>query len=849
MNPLQRASRNRKIAYFGAIAVLFTISMVWRGMIPVPLGTSPASAAQPFRWAEAHTVQNQAQRLEVWESDPTEGEADISGSAARLALTGSRGVAVTVLWLSAIEKQKRNDFHEFEQRVGMVTKLQPNFITPWIFQSWNIAYNVSVEMHGSGDMYYYIVRGIQLLAEGERRNKRSPDMRYQIAFYYQNKFGVADQADVLRCLYDLSCIPPNQRDPDALMKPTRDDPNVKELDVAAFRKFCTDHPHLVRRLRGDDTPNPDKKAKEKLRLAKVEDVIAFLRTNREVPTRYRGKGDDLKEPTDATTFPVLPPKFDTGSDEFAEAHPGSETATDFAPGTGYFSAFKSARAWYSYSLLLLPPPMKDDAGNTVPSPTTRPGEFGHDPSKHRVPRLPMMILFRQGAPRAQSFHAEMEQKEGWFDGEGWRIDEGTNPALWWFPALHLPEEAVPAVPTAVLAGLIRVKRLLHLSAETLPALSQAGVPDAVAQKLYRSPLKGATLPREAWDGELARVLGAEDAKLYRDAVLGATVPRPLDVVVGTNRDWSLTEWERAAGMWGKHGKAYGLTLNEVQHTEMNTLGNANMPQDPTPEQLADPNFRKRFFAVTAKASYDSNRNVTNFPYFLASAEAEANKTGSSRTVDARKMLWKAEQARKNGKKDVALALYKSGLELWKQVMTNNPKYHRLAPPDRGERGEEETCEYELAYQRLLVTTFDPRVTQRANEVAHAAHAIVPFLTDPFLKGDVTPQWSSNNREEIKWFIVETTSARDFESVRDEAARKLLVPNETPAARDERVRKADEAQRKKEDFSSPFVDPTNPERWVREDIKEMVRVRQGISRRQQGPPTVPANTPPSATPPG
>ena len=28
----------------------------------------------------------------------------------------------------------------------------------------------------------------RLLAEGERMNRKSPDMRYQIGFYYQNKF-------------------------------------------------------------------------------------------------------------------------------------------------------------------------------------------------------------------------------------------------------------------------------------------------------------------------------------------------------------------------------------------------------------------------------------------------------------------------------------------------------------------------------------------------------------------------------------------------------------------------------------------------------------------------------------
>ena len=260
MNPLQRASRNRKIAYLAVILALFTVSMVWRGMIPVPA----ARAAAPTRWASEHTIQSQAQRLEVWESDPNEGEAEITGSAARLALTGSRGFVVTGLWLSAIEKQKRNDFHEFEQRVQMVTKLQPNFITPWIFQSWNIAYNVSVEMQGSGDMYYYIVRGIQLLAEGERRNRRSPDMRYQIAFYYQNKFGVSDTVEVLRCLYDLSCMPPSERNPDALTNPV-----TGEVDREAFRRFCTNHPHFVRRLRGEEAPPQDKRAREKLRASRT----------------------------------------------------------------------------------------------------------------------------------------------------------------------------------------------------------------------------------------------------------------------------------------------------------------------------------------------------------------------------------------------------------------------------------------------------------------------------------------------------------------------------------------------------------------------------------------------------
>lgn len=724
MNPLQRAATIRKVSYFAAILVLFTISMVWRGVIPVPLGTSQAKAAQPFRWAHNHTIQKQAEDLEVWELDPNEGEADVSGSAWRLALTGSRGIVVTGLWLSAIEKQKRNDFHEFEDRVRRVTKLQPNFITPWIYQSWNITYNVSVEMHGSGDMYYYIVRGIQLLAEGERRNKRSPDMRYQIAFYYQNKFGVADQVETLRCLFDLSCMPPSERNPDNLLKRNPDNPEVKELDRERFRRFCAKYPHFVRRLRGEEGTNLDRRAKEKLRAPNPEDVIRFLRDNyKELPCRYRkdaeGKlTDELPEPTKEYRpedyFPVLPPQFNEGPDE---AHPGIATPDEYAPDVGYFSAYKAARAWFSYSLLLLPPPPKDDQGDPIPGPTPPPGVGGHDPSKHRIPRLPILIIFRQGAPRAQSYQAELEQKEGWFDGDGWRIDD-------WFPN------------------------------------------------------------------------------------------QPQGVVVGTGKAWSFEEWTRAFQMWDRHGKAYALSLDDRRLDNLQRLaGDLNsLPNDPTPEQLADDNLRRRYMAVNAIRYYRNNRQVTNFPYFLAAAEGESRViNGQPKTVLARKTLWQGEQARKIGEPLKAIRLYKDGLDQWKQVLIDNPNFHRVPPPDRSERIEEETAEYELAYLRLLVQ-YDERVRDRANLLANAAHGVIPFLTVPFPKGagagqgTADPFWPTGNREEIKWFVVENVASADF--------------------------------------SSPFVGSLarDGSPWIRDDIKQSVLSKQGISRGTNAP-QMPSGPPP------
>jgi len=422
MNPQQQAVFRRKVMYFAAILGLFTLSMFWRGTLDIPF--SKARAGEPpvsfTDRVAARTIVNQATSLQLRELD--EGEQEIEGSAARLALVGSRGIVVAYLWHSAIDKQKRNDFHKMDSLVQTVTQLQPHFITPWIFQSWNITYNVSVEMQGSGDMYYYIARGIELLAEGERRQGRvepdgrrigSPDMRYQLAFYYQNKFGVSDTVEVLRCLFALSCISPDERNPDAGGLTNADG----SVNMDEFRKFCEKYPHLVRRLRGENqqaTKGDDatkRKALEALKCPKPEDIIRFLRENRDVPTRFKF-AQELKDAD--KQFPVLPPKFNEGPDE---AHPGMETKDDF-------TAFKASRAWYIYSMVPLPANPQDAEGNWLPSSTPSTSEY--DPVRYRIPRSPMLIIFRQGAPRVQTYQAEMEQKEGWYDDEGWRVGWPTD---------------------------------------------------------------------------------------------------------------------------------------------------------------------------------------------------------------------------------------------------------------------------------------------------------------------------------------------------------------------------------------------------------------------------------------
>jgi hypothetical protein len=789
MNPLQRAALRRKVYYFAVILVLFTVSMLWRGIIPIPLSDLqrvPTNVAQRgANWLAGRSILNQSYALDLRELE--RGDPELAGEGARLMLTGSRGFAVAYLWHSAIEAQKRNDFHKMEKRIGAVVSLQPHFITPWIFQSWNIAYNVSVEMHGSGDMYYYIARGIELLAEGERRNSHtvrdpsggerklgSPDIRYQIAFYYQNKFGVSDQVEVLRCLFQLSCIPEAERNPDDLI-----DPVTGAVDLKAFRRFCEKHPHLVRRLRGEDRKaegfddRTRQRIREALKCPTPESIVQFLRDNRQVPTRYKN-AREFHEPD--KQFPALPPQFAEGPNE---VNPGSPTDDDF-------SAYKAARAWFTYSCVPLPPNPRDWEGKPMPWRTPYADEYNQ--LLYRVPRQPLMIIFRQGPPRVQSFQAEMEQKEGWFDAEGWRIDDPTDQQTqnWWFPD-----------------------------------------PD--------------TRPGEQ--------------------------PRPLDVVVGRERAWSLEEWNRARDMWHHHRDEYGLELSEdrINRYRARVTAAGGLSGVP-PEEIA----AEREKYASALQYLEQNRRVTNFAYFLASATGEAKRE----TVQARKTLWHAEQARKLGNKQLATRLYIDGLNQWKAVLAGDRNFHR---PEGSERIEEQSYEYEIEYLRMLVQD-DQRVRERANAVVSPVRGVVPFLTYPYPETLRQSQLAANERAQeaapsfLRAFMptpyprvltrAQAAVNRKLERLRAGAPNFLRPFIPLPFARGEDDPPTQTPQWSKDaqeeikwyvaerEFSpfSQLMDTPDDRRgtpWVRNEVKTIVRVTLGIERRkdlamQQGEPGAPTS---------
>lgn len=404
-SPFQQQVRQRKLLYLGLIVVLLTLSVIWRNTI----------------------IDGLAERLAVREQ--SRGEVELTGAVVRLGLTGSRGLATCVLWANAIEKQKKNQWNELEVLVRSLTKLQPHFITPWLFQSWNLAYNVSVESDRVRDKYFYITRGVELLAEGERQNANHPDLRWSIGFYTQHKICQSDETNYKRSLFQLNLIPPNERDPARFWKQTAQGP---EFNWAEFEAFCKAHPQLLRRLKeGMHRENARDKRKQ-FTCETPQQVVQFLEDNYSVPSIYQVELLPAGVPSQArfwnpqkreiplpvtARFPPLPPPHEMAFDPTA-------TTSDSNLGDDV-DAFNVAHTWFCYAQEPLPPPDKKLPGNSEPI---------TDPAHQRRPKHMTTLLFRNYPAQGTRYMAERLQQEGWFDGEGWYVADWFSEARGALPA-------------------------------------------------------------------------------------------------------------------------------------------------------------------------------------------------------------------------------------------------------------------------------------------------------------------------------------------------------------------------------------------------------------------------------
>ena len=174
----ERGSFYRKITYLVLIAVLL-----------FPL--SQLGAPQTRQGHEGGKLAKMRAEHNLGHSNLS--EIDPTSAAMRMATLGARGIAVSWLWSKAIEYKKKEDWTNFRATLTQLAKLQPYFISFWRYQSWNLTYNVSVELDDVRDRFHYVKRGIEFLKEGTLYNRDSPYLLAELGWFIGNKIGRADE--------------------------------------------------------------------------------------------------------------------------------------------------------------------------------------------------------------------------------------------------------------------------------------------------------------------------------------------------------------------------------------------------------------------------------------------------------------------------------------------------------------------------------------------------------------------------------------------------------------------------------------------------------------------------------
>lgn len=195
----ERKSFYRKVIYGGLIALL---------LFPLSLLSAPETVDSPGGVLAQLRSEYQLSQSNLGDIDP-------ASEAMKLATFGLRGVAVNLLWEKANEFKKVEDWANLAVTLKQLARLQPNFITFWKYQSWNLSYNVSVEFDDYHDRYYWVREGIKFLQQGARYNRDSPDLLWELGWFNGQKIGRSDEKKQYRRLFKADDeIHPDDRTPE-----------------------------------------------------------------------------------------------------------------------------------------------------------------------------------------------------------------------------------------------------------------------------------------------------------------------------------------------------------------------------------------------------------------------------------------------------------------------------------------------------------------------------------------------------------------------------------------------------------------------------------------------------------
>lgn len=112
-----------------------------------------------------------------------------------VALGGFRGLISNFLWMRANDLRDEDKYFEATQLADWITDLEPHFSSVWVFEAWDMTYNISVKFKENApgdysDRWRWVRRGIELLRDkGLQYNPDDVGIHRELAWDFQHKLG------------------------------------------------------------------------------------------------------------------------------------------------------------------------------------------------------------------------------------------------------------------------------------------------------------------------------------------------------------------------------------------------------------------------------------------------------------------------------------------------------------------------------------------------------------------------------------------------------------------------------------------------------------------------------------
>ena len=107
--------------------------------------------------------------------------------AGTLLLGGFRGLACDLLWMRASTAKDNRRFFESVALFQAISRIQPRFEQIWEYMSWDMAYNIAVEVDDPAGKFSWYLAGLDANVRGCRRNLGSDRLLRHLAWMYHHK--------------------------------------------------------------------------------------------------------------------------------------------------------------------------------------------------------------------------------------------------------------------------------------------------------------------------------------------------------------------------------------------------------------------------------------------------------------------------------------------------------------------------------------------------------------------------------------------------------------------------------------------------------------------------------------